>query len=80
MINFKRKKGELDCRLIETGFADRSTCYQIVAETKRKYILKWVAGEDPYPDWGAEIKLFKKHVQEMILERDRIEIVSSIKN
>jgi hypothetical protein len=70
---YQRKKCEFDCRYITKGFADRTAYYQIIDETPRKYILKWVLGEDPYPDWGTEVKLPKKQVQQMILGRDQFD-------
>lgn len=70
---FQRERGEFECRFIRKGFADRVAFYQIVGETPRKYILNWVLGESPYPDWGVEVKLPKKKVQQMILGRDSFE-------
>lgn len=64
---------EYVCRYIIKSFADRKAFYQIVDETSRKYILKWVLGESPYPDWGLEIKLPKKKVQDLINGRDHFD-------
>lgn len=60
-------------RYIFKSFADRKAFYQIVDETPRKYIIKWVLGESPYPDWGLEVKLPKKNVQDLINGRDHFE-------
>lgn len=70
---FQKERGEFYCRYITKSFADRKAFYQIVGETPKKYILKWVLGEDPYPDWGAEVRLFKTEVQKMISGRDYFE-------
>lgn len=70
---FQKKHGEFECRYITKGFTDRTAFYQIVGETPRKYILKWVLGESPYPNWGIEVKLPKKQVQQMILNRDHLD-------
>lgn len=67
---FQRERGEFDCRYITKSFADSKAFYQIVDETPRKYILKYVLGEYPYPSWGQEVKLSKKEVQKMIVGRD----------
>lgn len=75
---FQKERGEFECRYITKGFTDRIAFYQIVGETPRKYILNWVLGESPYPDWGKEVKLPKRQVQQMILGRDSFE--NRIKN
>ena len=66
----QREKGDYNYRYITMGFADRTAYYQIIEETPRKYILGWVLGESPYPDWGSVVKLPKKEVQKMIDGRD----------
>lgn len=70
---FQKERGEFYCRYITKSFADRKAFYQICEETPRKYILKWILGEDPYPGWGVEVKLPKKEVQKMIEGRDYFE-------
>ena len=76
---FQKERGQYDCRYIIKPFADRKAYYQIVDETHRKYILQWVLGEDPYPEWGCEIKLFKTYVQKKIKQRDNFENVISLR-
>jgi hypothetical protein len=76
---FQKKNNEYDCRYITKSFADRKAFYQIVDETPRKYILKWVLGEDPYPEWGIEVKLFKKDVEKIIKGRDYFENIISLR-
>lgn len=69
----QKERGEFVCRYIIKGFADRSAYYQIFGETKRKYLLKWVLGEDPYPNWGTEVRLWKREVEKIIEGRDYFE-------
>jgi hypothetical protein len=69
----QKEKGEFLYRYITKGFTDRIAYYQIYSETKRKYSLKWVLGEDPFPQWGAEVRLWKKDVEKMIEGRDYFE-------
>jgi len=70
---FQKEKGEYDCRYITKGFTDRKAYYQIIGETKLKYNLAWVLGEDPYPGWGNHVRLYKREVQKMIQGRDRFD-------
>ncbi len=78
---FQKSQKVFHCRYIVKPFADRKAYYQIVDETARKYILQWVLGEDPYPEWGYEVKLFKKDVEKIIKRRDNFEkTISLMKN
>lgn len=69
----QKNRGEFDCRYITKSFADRKAFYQIVGETPKKYVLQWILGEDPFPDWGIEVKLPKREVEEIIRARDKFE-------
>lgn len=76
---FQKEQGIYYCRYIVKSFADRNAYYQIVDETPRKYILKWVLGEDPYPEWGVEVRLFKNYVRKKIKQRDNFEKIISLR-
>lgn len=76
---FQKSNGKYDCRYITKSFADRKAYYQIVDETPRKYVLQWVLGEDPYPEWGGDVKLFKKNVEKIIKRRDKFENIISLR-
>ena len=73
MTNFKNPKGEIFYRFVENSYADGQCYFQVVGETNRKFILKWVFGEGPNPYWGREVKIFKNQVRNMIKGRDEIQ-------
>lgn len=75
-LDFKCKENnQIIGRFISVGFADRKCLYVVVDETSSKYLLRFAWGESVHPDYGTEIKLNKKEVEEMILGRDHIETI-----
>lgn len=75
----KRQK-QIIGRFVSNGFTDRQALYVVVDESPKKYLLRFAWGESPNPNWGREIKLSKKEVQEMILGRDKLETLFPIRN
>ena len=75
-LDFKcKEKNQFIGRFVFVGFTDRKSLYVVVDETPKKYLLRFAWGESAYPNWGNEIKLNKKEVEEMILGRDHIETI-----
>lgn len=70
-----KKKKQFIGRYVSVGFTDRTALYVVVEETPKKYLLRFAWGESQYPDWGDEIRLYKKNVEDMIFGRDFIETV-----
>lgn len=75
-----KKKHQFIGRFVFNGFAGRQAVYLIVDETPQKYLLRFVLGESPNPNWGREIKLYKNKVEKMIRGRDKIEKIFPIRN